>query len=68
MLFRGVAGDKTKVSLRSKAWADVNAVASLFGGGGHVRASGCTLDGSVEAAAEQLVPAVKKYIEETEQH
>lgn len=68
MLFRGVAADKTKVSLRSKAWADVNAVAGMFGGGGHIRASGCTLEGNVEAAAEQLVPAVKKYIEETEQH
>ncbi|MBE6113149.1 MAG: bifunctional oligoribonuclease/PAP phosphatase NrnA [Peptococcaceae bacterium] len=68
MLFRGVAPDKTKVSLRSKAWADVNAVAGQFGGGGHVRASGCSFSCSVEEAAEQLVPAVKKYIEETEQH
>ncbi len=64
MLFRGVGPEKTKVSLRSKAWADVNAVAGMFGGGGHVRASGCTFDCAVEAAAEQLVPAVKIYIEE----
>ncbi len=67
MLFRGVAPDKTKVSLRSKVWADVNVVANQFGGGGHVRASGCTFGCAVEEAAEQLVPAVKKYIEETEQ-
>lgn len=67
MLFRGVAEDRTKVSLRSKRWADVNIVAGMFDGGGHVRASGCTINGNVEEAAEQLVPAVKKYIEETEQ-
>ena len=67
MLFRGVAEDRTKVSLRSKRWADVNAVAGMFDGGGHVRASGCTISGNVEEAAEQLVPAVKKYIEEMEQ-
>lgn len=67
MLFRGVAEDKTKVSLRSKLWSDVNVIAGLFGGGGHVRAAGCTIAGNVEEAAEQLVPAVKKYLE-TEQH
>lgn len=67
MLFRGVAADKTKVSLRSKLWSDVNVIAGFFGGGGHVRAAGCTIAGNVEEAAEQLVPAVKKYLE-TEQH
>lgn len=67
MLFRGVGENKTKVSLRSKAWADVNAIANQFGGGGHVRAAGCSFDCAAEPAAEQLVPAVQKYIEETEQ-
>ena len=67
MLFRGVGENKTKVSLRSKAWADVNAIANQFGGGGHVRAAGCSFECAAEPAAEQLVPAVQKYIEETEQ-
>lgn len=67
LLFRGVEAHKTKVSLRSKVWADVNIVAGLFGGGGHMRAAGCTINGTVEEAAERLVPAVKKYLEETEQ-
>jgi phosphoesterase RecJ-like protein len=66
LLFRGVAEDKTKVSLRSKSWSDVNAIAKMFGGGGHVRAAGCTIAGNVEEAAELLIPAVKKYLE-TEQ-
>ena len=68
MLFRGVGENKTKVSLRSKAWADVNAIANQFGGGGHIRAAGCSFECAAEPAAEQLVPAVQKYIEETEQH
>ncbi|MFR6292297.1 MAG: DHH family phosphoesterase, partial [Peptococcaceae bacterium] len=67
MLFRGVAEDKTKVSLRSKMWSDVNQIAGQFGGGGHVRAAGCTIAGNVEEAAEQLVPAVKKYLETEQQ-
>lgn len=33
-----------KVSLRSKGAVDVNRLASHFGGGGHLRAAGCTIE------------------------
>lgn len=36
-----------KVSMRSGDLVDVSKVASYFGGGGHVRAAGCTMSGSV---------------------
>ena len=36
-----------KVSLRSNGKVDVSKIASYFGGGGHVRAAGCTMQGSV---------------------
>ena len=35
-----------KVSLRSKGTVDVSKIAQHFGGGGHVRAAGCTLKGT----------------------
>ncbi len=35
-----------KVSLRSNGNVDVSAVAMKFGGGGHVRAAGCTMNGT----------------------
>lgn len=35
-----------KVSMRSKGKVDVSAVAMKFGGGGHVRAAGCTMNGT----------------------
>ena len=35
-----------KVSLRSKKYLDVNKIAGYFGGGGHVRAAGCTCKGT----------------------
>ena len=35
-----------KVSLRSNSYVDVSKIASYFGGGGHVKASGCTLPAS----------------------
>lgn len=47
-----------KVSLRSKGKVNVNAVATSFGGGGHVLASGCMLFGELEEVVERLSYAV----------
>ena len=47
-----------KVSLRSKGKVNVNAVASQFGGGGHILASGCTLFGEYEEVIERITYAV----------
>lgn len=52
-----------KVSFRSKGKADVNAVAARFGGGGHVLASGCMINGFYEDVADKLVFAVRNYLE-----
>ena len=43
-----------KASLRAGEKVDVNRVAAVFGGGGHVRAAGCTLTGSAAEAEAQL--------------
>ena len=52
-----------KISLRSKEYADVNKIAGTFGGGGHVRASGCMLFGEVEDVIDRLSYAVSQYLE-----
>lgn len=53
-LLKEVAEGRIKVSFRSGSWLDVNAVAQKFGGGGHTRASGCTINASL-AQAEKLI-------------
>ena len=50
-----------KASLRSKR-ISVNAVASEFGGGGHILASGCMLFGEYEEVIERLTYAVYKQL------
>ncbi|GIP36859.1 phosphoesterase RecJ-like protein [Paenibacillus sp. J31TS4] len=50
-----------KASLRSSG-ADVSAIAQRFGGGGHIRAAGCTLRGSYEDVVAQLVTEAGKAI------
>lgn len=47
-----------KVSLRSKGKVNVNEVAGVFGGGGHVLASGCVLFGELEEVVEKINYAV----------
>ncbi len=56
-----------KVSSRANVECDVAAVCASFGGGGHVRAAGCTVEGDSAAEVEALVTdafrqAVRAYL------
>jgi len=51
-------GDRWKVNFRAKTYADVGALATLLGGGGHKHAAGCVLKGEyaeIEAKVRQAV-------------
>lgn len=43
-----------KVSMRSNDYVDVGKVASYFNGGGHVKAAGCTMLGSIHDVINNL--------------
>ena len=47
-----------RVSLRSRDEIDVNKVAKSFSGGGHIRAAGCSLEGSLEKVKHQLLTQI----------
>ena len=49
----------TKISMRSK-FADVAEICSVFGGGGHRLAAGCTIKAPVEDAAQKVLEEIKK--------
>ena len=51
-----------KISLRSKSYADVNKIAGVYGGGGHVRAAGCMLFGDLEEIIDKLSYTVFQYL------
>ena len=53
-----------KVSMRSNNFVNVSKVASFFGGGGHVRAAGCTMSGSVHDVINNLSALIEKQIKE----
>jgi phosphoesterase RecJ-like protein len=52
----------TRVSLRSREYVNVSELAAHFGGGGHIRASGCTIHLPFREAEEALVKETEKYL------
>jgi len=51
-----------RVSFRSKRYIDVNEIAKHFGGGGHTRAAGCSIRGSVEEVRDKILHVLKSHL------
>ena len=51
-----------KVSLRSNEKVNVSEVCAMFGGGGHLRAAGCSLHFPLEQTKEKLLDRVKSFV------
>ena len=51
-----------KASFRSKGKVNVNEVAAVFGGGGHILASGCMVFGDLEEVVDRLCYAVYSHM------
>ncbi len=56
-----------KVSMRSKSVVDVSSVARYFGGGGHVRAAGCSMQGSFYDVVNNLTKHIEKQMKAAEE-
>lgn len=50
-----------KVSMRSKYW-NVSEIASKFGGGGHMLASGCMMFGELDGVIQELIETIEQAI------
>lgn len=51
-----------KVSMRSNSRVNVCEIAENFGGGGHTKASGCNITGTLDEVKEILFPYLEKYL------
>lgn len=56
-----------KVSLRSKDKVDVSKIATYFGGGGHVKAAGFTMPGTVHDVVNNLAKQIALQLEQEEE-
>jgi phosphoesterase RecJ-like protein len=55
-----------KVSLRSNGDVNVSKIAVYFGGGGHIKAAGCTMKGSLHDVINNLTPHIETQLKELE--
>jgi phosphoesterase RecJ-like protein len=62
LFFRDLGHDKVKVSFRSIGGTDVNAFARRFGGGGHAKAAGALVAGSLAEVRSRVVTAAREYL------
>jgi phosphoesterase RecJ-like protein len=62
LLFREIAQGRVKVSLRSVGDVDVAAFAKAYGGGGHTKAAGLSLTGSLAEVQATVLQAARAYL------
>jgi phosphoesterase RecJ-like protein len=64
IFFRELDHGRVKISFRTTGTADANAFAKQFGGGGHVKAAGALMEGSLDDVRRRVVDAARTYLGE----
>ena len=59
LFFQETSESSYRISLRSKRRINVERIAREFGGGGHVNASACSLEGDIQSVKNKLLDAIK---------
>lgn len=62
IFFKEQADGKIKVSFRSRVQVDVAKLALEWKGGGHARAAGCTIEGSMDEVVKQVVSRIERVL------
>jgi phosphoesterase RecJ-like protein len=62
LLFRPMSAGRVKVSFRSVGKVDVSALARSFGGGGHTKASGAAITGTLDEVQQAVLEASRQYL------
>jgi len=62
LLFRHIGSGRIKVSFRSMGEVDVAALATQFGGGGHHRAAGASLAGTMAEVEDKVLSAARRFV------
>lgn len=63
ILFRQEGDSEWKMSLRSKGNLNVAKIAESFGGGGHARAAGCSVQGNILDVKNKVISTIEEALE-----
>jgi len=61
VLFKRLEEKRIRVNFRSRAVVDVNRIAKFFGGGGHKRASGTTIEDTLYNTEKKVMDFIKRF-------
>jgi phosphoesterase RecJ-like protein len=64
VFFRDLGHGKIKVSFRSTGSVNVNDFAKMFGGGGHARAAGALIPGTLDEVRHNVIAAAREFVGE----
>ncbi len=64
ILLHEIGEQEYKVSMRSNEYIDVSQIAVYFGGGGHVKAAGCTMRGSLHDVVNNITELIEGQMNE----
>ncbi len=62
IFFRDLGHDRVKISFRTSRGVDANEFARKFGGGGHVKASGAVIEGSLADVQKRVIAAAREFL------
>jgi phosphoesterase RecJ-like protein len=62
VVFRELEPFKIKISFRSQKHLNVNLLANEFGGGGHCRAAGCSIEGNLAEITTKVINRAEEYL------
>jgi len=62
IFFRDLGHNRVKISFRTTRGVDANEFAHQFGGGGHVKASGALVEGSLDEVVKRVIAAARVYL------
>ncbi len=63
LLIKEADASQVRVSVRTSAHADAVAITSAFGGGGHARAAGCTIDAPLAQATARVLEECERELD-----
>ena len=63
ILLRETGPNATRVSLRVSEAVDATQIAGAFGGGGHARRAGCTIEAPADRAAQELLEVCERVLD-----
>lgn len=64
ILIHEIGSEEYKVSMRSNGSVNVSKIATFYGGGGHIKAAGCTMYGSIHDVINNLTLPIERQLKE----